>query len=102
MVVTTSTKMPTPTDIAAAMSMKNLLSSDKASKPVNCMESDITAATIPATKCPPITFRGVAATLSGITNTVNAEEAMPTTIAVLKTVSPIRRMKISDTAARPH
>ena len=102
MLVTTMTKIPTPTDTAAAISMKNPLSWDKASKPVSCMERDITAATTPATKCPPITFRGVAATLSGITNTVNAEDAMPTTIAVLKTVSPIRSMKTNDTAARPH
>lgn len=37
-----------------------------------------------AKKCTPITLQSVAATLFGITNSVNAEGAIPATTAVLK------------------
>ena len=54
-----------------------------------------------ANKCPPITLRGVAATLLGTTNIVKAEEAIPTTIAVFK-VSPMRSKRIKKAEARQH
>ena len=50
---------------------------------------------------PPITLRGVAATLFGTTNIVNAEDAIPTTIAVFK-VSQISNISLSDIEARQH
>ena len=56
----------------------------------------------PATKWPPTTFRGVAATLSGITKMVKADDATPTTMAALNKVSPIIRINISDSDAKPH
>ena len=56
----------------------------------------------PATRCPPITFLGVAATLFGTTNIVNAEDATPTTIAICSKVSPTNNITSKDKAASKH
>lgn len=57
---------------------------------------------IAATRWPPKTRLGVAATLRGMTNTVKVEEAIPTTIAALKRESPMTNIKINDKVARLH
>ena len=100
--VTTISRIPMPTDNAAAMSTTYLLPLEYPSTPIRCKNPTIATPIMAATKCPPMTFLGVAATLSGTTKIVKAEDATPTTIAVLNNVSPINNININDTAANPH
>ena len=101
MLVTTITKIPTPTDRAAAISRMYRFSKTISIKNGDCNNRAIIVPIKAANKCPPITLRGVAATLLGTTNIVKAEEAIPTTIAVFK-VSPMRSKRIKKAEARQH
>ena len=102
MLVTTINKIPIPTDIAAQMSKRYFVSSAYAPKIVRCRMRDIVDPIVAATKWPPRTRLGLAATLCGITNTVMVEEAIPTTMAALKSESPMTSIKIKDKVASPH
>ena len=102
MLVITINKIPTPTDIAAKMSKRYFVSSAYVPKIVKWRRRDIVEPIVAATKWPPKTRLGVAATLCGMTNTVKVEEAMPTTIAALKSESPMMSIKINDKVASPH
>ena len=55
-----------------------------------------------ATRCPPKTRLGVAAMLCGMTKTVKVDEAIPTTIAALRSESPIIKINIKHKVAKPH
>ena len=90
--------IPIPTEIAADIFSINL-----ESPILNIWTTPtIIRAIIMATTCPPITFLGVAAILSGITKIVKAEEATPTTIAALITLSPTSNIKNNETMAKKH
>ena len=96
--VTTIIMIPIPTETAAHMLRINLESLIFNT----CIKTIISKAINIATKCPPITFLGVAAILSGTTKIVKAEDATPTTIAALMTLSPIIKIKNKDTIAKKH
>ncbi len=101
--VITMKNIPIPTDKAARISsmyrdsdgwyIENICKSN---------ESAIIDPIIEATKCPPITLRGVAATLFGTTNTVNAEAATPTTMATCNKLSPTNSITNNDKDAKRH
>ena len=100
--VTTIAKILKPTDRAAARSMMCLELSVCAATSGIFKSNAINAPTSAATICPPITFLGVAATLFGNTNTVNADDATPTTMAPFIRESPTNKMINNDKVASPH
>ena len=102
MFVTTIDSIPAPTETAAIMSnnQRESMVADSITEVCNATENNKPMTT--AIRCPPITLRGVDATLFGTTKIINAVEATATTIAVLNTASSMRRMKMREMVAKLH
>ena len=102
MFVIAMANIPVPTERAAIISIggRELSAADSIAG-MRSMDEHIPPATT-ATAWPPMTLRGVAATLFGTMKIVKAEEATATTIAALRTASSTIRITTSETVAKPH